>query len=92
VEDDRPIRWSADPARLAAKKALKQVMATAPGRATLHLGCRVLERLGPDTRWSHRAYDLAVAVAIFRGVREGLRRYGEDPASPLAGGRKPAEN
>jgi hypothetical protein len=57
------------------RKLAKGLLATRPGRALLSAGCALMERMAPDTPLSRRAYDLAVAVAIFRGVREGLQRY-----------------
>lgn len=57
------------------KRGIKRVLATGAGRRVLQGFCRVLERLVPDSRYTRYAYDLAVAVAIFRGVREGIRRY-----------------
>jgi GT2 family glycosyltransferase len=76
VRENAPVAWGRDPSRLVAKKAVKAALATRPGRWGVHAGCRLAERLAPDTRWSRRFYDAAVAIAIFRGVREGLRRYG----------------
>lgn len=58
------------------RKLLKGALATAPGRALVRAGCAVAERAAPDSSLCRRAYSLAVAVAMFRGVREGLRRYG----------------
>lgn len=56
-------------------KAAKRVLATAPGRAAVGLFGAAAERLAPDSRLSRRAYEAAVGLAIFRGVREGLARY-----------------
>lgn len=63
----------------ALKKAVKLGLATAPGRALLGAACKLAERVRPDGALSRRAYDAAVAVAIFRGVREGHARYGAKP-------------
>jgi GT2 family glycosyltransferase len=80
VRESAPVDWGGDPARLILKKGLKRVLATGPARGAVRLACQVLERLGPDGRWSHRAYEAAIAIAIFRGVREGFRRYGPVPS------------
>ncbi len=76
VRDNGPIYWRRDHPRLAFKKALKQVLASDPGRRLLEACTRAFERLLPDSRLTWRAYDSLVAVAIFRGVREGVERYG----------------
>lgn len=90
VRKNAPVAWGRDPARLVAKKALRAALSTRPGRWGVHAGCRLAERLAPDTRWSRRLYDAAVAVAIFRGVREGLRRYGPGPRTANVGSLAPA--
>ena len=56
-------------------KTGKRLLATAPGRAALRLVCAAAERVAPDSRLSRRAYEAAVGLSIFRGVREGLQRY-----------------
>jgi GT2 family glycosyltransferase len=60
-----------------ARTLVKAVLATAGGRALLSGLARATERVAPDTALSRRVYDAAVAVAIFRGVREGLDRFPE---------------
>jgi GT2 family glycosyltransferase len=65
---------------LVARKLAKAVLATAPGRALLRGLVAVAERAAPDRAFSRRAYDACVAVAIFRGVREGLARDPETAA------------
>jgi GT2 family glycosyltransferase len=79
VAENSPPRWRTDRPRLLVKKAVKRALATGPGRGLIRLVCWAAERLIPDSAWCRRAYDAAVAVAIFRGVREGLRRYPEAP-------------
>jgi GT2 family glycosyltransferase len=69
-----------DSARARARKAAKALLATRPGRAVLAACCAIAERIWPDRAPSHRFYQLAVGVAIFRGVREGLRRFPEQSA------------
>jgi GT2 family glycosyltransferase len=80
VRENGPIRWGSDPPRLVVKKAVKRLIATGAGRAVLRRACSIAERSLPDSRLSRRAYQLAVGVAIFQGVREGLGRYGEASA------------
>jgi len=75
-QNDR-IRWGQDRPGLIFKKLVKSVLALPPGRAMVMGVCRATEALAPDTPVNHRAYQLAAAIAIFRGVREGLRRYPE---------------
>jgi len=79
VRENGPVRWSGEPPRLVLKKLLKRLLATAPGTAATRWACAVAERAAPDSRWSRRFYDLAVGLAIFRGVREGLTRYSAAP-------------
>jgi GT2 family glycosyltransferase len=74
-----PLRWH-DSAAVMVRKIAKHALATAPGRLLIALACRGLERVVPDAGLTRRAYELAVAGAIFRGVREGLRRYPEGGA------------
>jgi GT2 family glycosyltransferase len=82
VRENAPVAWGRDSAWLVAKKTLKAALSTRLGRWVVHTGCRLAERLVPDTRCSRRLYDAAVGIAIFRGVREGLRRYG--PRAPAS--------
>jgi len=75
VRRNSPIRWKSDSVRLIAAKSLKRLLALRPFRRAIRLSCRLIERLAPDTALNRRAYDLAVALAIFHGVRQGLSRY-----------------
>lgn len=75
VQANGPIRWGGDPAWLVLKKAIKRVLVTSPGNSVVHRACALAERIVPDSPYSRRAYDLAVGVAIFKGVRDGLKRY-----------------
>jgi GT2 family glycosyltransferase len=75
IQENAALRLGADPMSVTVRKLAKGLLATRPGRALLSAGCALMERMAPDTPLSRRAYDLAVAVAIFRGVREGLQRY-----------------
>lgn len=85
VRENGPVRWTADPPRLILKKMVKRLLATSPGRAAVRLACAAAERLAPDTWWTRRAYQLAVGIAIFKGVREGLLRYSRFPVTPGTG-------
>ncbi|MGV3722831.1 MAG: glycosyltransferase family 2 protein [Actinomycetota bacterium] len=75
-QNDR-IHWGQDRPKLVLKKLVKSALALPPGRAAVSALCRATELAAPDSRLNHRAYQLAAGVAIFRGVREGLRRYPE---------------
>jgi glycosyltransferase involved in cell wall biosynthesis/GT2 family glycosyltransferase len=81
VREHAPVAWGVDPPRLILKKAIKRILATNTGQLLVRTACTLAERVAPDTNLSRRAYTTAVAVAIFRGVREGLQRY----ASPSLG-------
>jgi glycosyltransferase involved in cell wall biosynthesis len=78
IEENRPIE-RADGPRVVAKKAAKLVLSTAPGGWLLSAACDLCETVAPDSGVSRRFYEAAVGVAIFQGVREGLRRHGGDP-------------
>lgn len=78
VHENAPIDLKTDSLSLIVKKALKRILATPPGTELTRLACTLAERVAPDTKLSRRAYDTAVGVAIFQGVREGLRRYRVD--------------
>jgi starch synthase len=67
--------WPGDGWRERLGKAAKRCLATAPGRAAVRALSAAAERIAPDSRLSRRAYEVAVGLAIFRGVREGLARY-----------------
>jgi glycosyltransferase involved in cell wall biosynthesis/GT2 family glycosyltransferase len=75
VQENAPVDLKADRSSLIVKKSLKRILATRPGTTLTRLACTVAERIAPDTKLSRRAYDTAVGVAIFQGVREGLHRY-----------------
>lgn len=75
IRENAPVDLRRDPLRLAIKKCLKAALATLPGRLSVMYACSLAEAILPDTRLCRRAYDTAVAVAIFQGVREGLARY-----------------
>src|SRR5262249_44624552 len=75
VHENGYINHRADPARLIARKMIKRILVTPAGRFFLRQSCWLAERLAPDSRCNRRLYQLAVGVAIFRGVREGLKHY-----------------
>ncbi|MDQ3687362.1 MAG: glycosyltransferase [Acidobacteriota bacterium] len=75
VKENSPVDWKNDSLRLIGKKIVKSVLASSPGDSLTKFACHSIERVTPDTRFSYRAYRTAVALAIFRGVREGFRRY-----------------
>jgi GT2 family glycosyltransferase len=69
-----------DSPREAMRKFAKAMLATPPLERTLRLLIGLAERLGPPESLLRRGYRLAIGTAIFRGWREGMRRWG-DPAS-----------
>jgi GT2 family glycosyltransferase len=75
VLENGPIDREHDSWRLMAKKMLKLALSGALMREGVLATCRLVEWLWPDSRLSHQAYDAAVGIAIFRGVREGFVRY-----------------
>jgi len=82
VRESSPVRWTSDPPRLILRKMVKCVLATGPGRTVVRMACSLAERFAPDSRWNRRAYELAVGISIFLGVREGLVRYGGASVAP----------
>jgi GT2 family glycosyltransferase len=81
VRENAPVELGTDSPALIIKKTLKRIMSVWASRLMIQLACTLAERLIPDSRLNRRLYNTAVAVAIFRGVREGLRRY--DQSSPI---------
>lgn len=88
VSENGPLNWRDDNLKLSIKKVIKSLLATQLGRQSIYALCRIAENIAPDTRLNRRAYNLAVAEAIFRGVREGLRRDEGVSSSP---GRLPSK-
>jgi len=76
IRQNAAINWKEDSLLLATKKIFKYLLATAPARKLVTSVCHIAERWAPDSVLNYRLYNLAVGVAIFRGVREGFRRYG----------------
>lgn len=82
VHENSPVNWKLDTPRLIIKKCIKRALAAKINRRLLLAACNLTARFAPDSRLNHRAYNTAVAVAIFTGVREGLKRYRDSfPAS-----------
>jgi len=82
--ENSPIRWTEDFPRLVLKKTAKRLLVTRAGQTVVRRACAAAERVVPDTRLSRRLYELAVGIAIFRGVREGLVRYGGGSRMPAS--------
>ena len=74
-----PVEWGREPAGLVVRKGAKAILSTPPGRWLLRQLAAGAERVAPRSAFNWWAYDIAVAVAIYQGVREGLRRYEERP-------------
>lgn len=83
VRQNSPIDWRTDAVTLIAKKILKRILATRIGTGVVHIACRLAELLVPDSKLNRKAYDVAVGLAIFQGVREGFRRYKTSGSSKL---------
>jgi len=75
VKENSPVNWRNDSLKLIGKKIAKTVLASSPGESLTNFACHSIERIAPDTKLSHKAYRTAVALAIFRGVRDGFGRY-----------------
>lgn len=73
---------AADSPALTLKKLAKSALSAPPALAALHALVAVLERTRPASRLLPRLYWMMCGLYIFRGFREGLRRYGGNPASP----------
>lgn len=78
VRENAPVDWGKDALPLILKKAVKRALATGLGRRLVMFVCYLTERRAPDSTLNRRAYETAVGIAIFRGVREGLKRYAAD--------------
>lgn len=75
IRENDGLNMSRDGLRLTAKKLSKSVMAMGVSRGLLRAVTSVSERLIPDSGFTRRLYRTAIGVAIFRGVRDGLRKY-----------------
>lgn len=75
VRENWFINWGQDKPDLILKKGVKSAFATTGGQQILRAACKFIERLAPDSKLSRRFYELAVSVAIFQGVRAGIKHY-----------------
>ncbi len=76
VRENGPISWNEDSLRRIGKKSAKGIASKILMQSVTSWICRVVERFAPDSGLSRKAYRTATALAIFRGVREGFKRYG----------------
>jgi len=67
-----------EPLKEALKKLAKQVASAPPLVAGLYAGIEFLERAWPASPLLPRLYRAMCGIYIFRGVREGLARFGGD--------------
>ena len=77
VKENAPVNWKNDSTKLIVKKTFKKIFSSTAGYSLTKSTCRLIERIAPDTKISYKAYKTAVAIAMFRGVREGFKRYTE---------------
>lgn len=84
LRENEPIVQGDSPA-LVLKKVAKSLLASRPSRALLFSLGRALERLAPDSALLRRYYLLMCGLYIFRGIREGLARYGAAGVKPYSG-------
>ncbi|MEO6393583.1 MAG: glycosyltransferase [Pyrinomonadaceae bacterium] len=75
IRENNGLDTDRDGLRLTVKKLMKIVMATPVFRALLRAITGLSERLFSDSGLTRRLYRTAIAVAIFRGVRDGLNKY-----------------
>jgi GT2 family glycosyltransferase len=75
VKENSSVDPRNDSLKIIGKKIAKSVFASSPGKSLTKLACGAIEKIAPDTKLSYKAYRTAVALAMFRGVREGFRRY-----------------
>lgn len=84
VKENAPVDLKNDSAKLIAKKAFKKAFAAPAAFSLTKSLTRLVERIAPDTKLAYKAYKTATAVAMFRGVREGFRRYITNESEPEA--------
>lgn len=77
VKENAPVNWQKDSWKTILKKGFKSIFANSSGQKMLENICYISEKLRPDSNLSHKTYNIAIGVAIFRGVREGIKRYGK---------------
>jgi GT2 family glycosyltransferase len=74
-----PTRWGQEPLPASAKKMLKGLLATAPGRTVLFALTKALERGSPESAALQSLYRALIGLHTFRGHRRGLRRLAPMP-------------
>lgn len=84
LRENEPIVRGDAPA-LVVKKLGKSLLAGRAGRAVLFSFGRALERLAPESPLLRRYYLVMCGLYIFRGIREGLARYGTAGVKPYSG-------
>jgi GT2 family glycosyltransferase len=72
ITENLPVRRT-DSARVVFKKLAKTVLSLPPMEALHFALARLVERVAPDSRPLRRLYWSLFGVAIFKGVREGVR-------------------
>jgi glycosyltransferase involved in cell wall biosynthesis len=77
IQENSPVVFGKDSMRLIAKKIVKSALATKQGQGFVFAACRFAEKFLPDSRLNRKVFETAIGTAIFRGVREGLKRYPE---------------
>jgi glycosyltransferase involved in cell wall biosynthesis len=77
VKENAPVNRRNDSWKSILKKSFKSIFANPPGQKILESICFITEKVLPDSAISQKAYQTAIGVAIFRGVREGIKRYGK---------------
>lgn len=73
-------RKSGEPLKKSVKKLLKSFFTTAPVSAVILGGTKFLEKYWKESSLLPRLYNVNCGIYIFRGVREGLQKYGEPGA------------
>lgn len=74
--DKRPIRWRHDPSTLLARKLARSLVSTRLSLSGLEMFARLSERTLPKPFLLAPLYRWILGGYMFRGYREGLRRYG----------------
>lgn len=82
IAENLPIRRS-DPLRVVVKKLVKRALGLPPFEGALFRLAALTERLAPNSPSLHRLYWSLFGVAIFKGVREGVRDLGADARADL---------
>lgn len=82
VSENAPVDWRRDAWRLSIKKMCKRLCASDRSEWLIQCLSYLIERFLPDSASSHRAYKAATAIAIFRGVRQGLQQYASTVTPP----------